>query len=213
MVNDMILMDYLQNWFTTKKNLYSLGVFTLLMILLAVNFSYWAGAIEVSDIPGDGGGGHKPTDWSEYKISSGGPLTKAGYLNENTETVEEIKVSEPNVISITFILTWTDEPDQQYGIRVYENEPDTFALKVQAPDGTEAKGGPTANVHGESGEIIVPIEFYPYIDPYMNGTGTYNVTVECGECGESFTTGLIGFTDSGNEWELAVEYEYYEKQE
>jgi MFS family permease len=158
-------------------------------------------------------GGPRLTDWSTWETGTGGPLTSAGYLDENTETIVEIKVDEPNVISITFTLTWTDEPDQQYGIRVYENEPDTFTLRVQGPDGREEKGGPTANAHGESGEIEVEMQFSPDVDPYMNGTGTYNVTVECGECGELFTTGLIGFTDSGNDWELAVDYEYYFKEE
>jgi hypothetical protein len=209
----MILVDYIIKWFSTRKNLYSLGAFTLIMILLGVNFSYWAGAIEVSDIPGGGGGGPKLTDWSRWEMGDGGPLTKAGYLDENSEIIEEIKVDEPNVISINFTLILTDEPDQQNFFRVYENGPDTFTLRVQGPDGREARGGPTANVHGESGEIIVPMGFTPDIDPYMNGTGTFNVTIELGECQDSFTTGAIGFSDTGNDWELSVEYEYYYKQE
>lgn len=157
-------------------------------------------------------GGPKLTDWSQWEIGAGGPITRAGYLDANTDTVEEIKVDEPNIISITFILTWTDEPDQQYGIRVYENGPDTFTLRVQAPDGNESHDT-ASNQHGESGEIIITMDYDPDIDPYMNGTGTYNVTIDLGECLGSFTTGLIGFTDPGNDWELAVDYGYYFKEE
>jgi hypothetical protein len=51
----MILTDYLVKWITTKKNLYGLIGFTLIMILLGINFSYWAGAIEL------GGGGNQDT--------------------------------------------------------------------------------------------------------------------------------------------------------
>jgi hypothetical protein len=155
-------------------------------------------------------GGPGLTDWSKYEIGTGGPITRAGLLVENSETVETIDVDEPNVISITFILTWTDEPDQQYGPRTYVNEPDTFTLRVNAPDGNESRDT-GSNPQGGTGEIIITMDYEPDIDPYMNGTGTYNVTIELGECGDFFSNGPIGFTDTENEWELAVDYEYYHK--
>lgn len=160
-----------------------------------------------------GDGGPSLTDWSEYEILDVQMSKITGHANENSKTVGTVKVEEPNVISITFVLTWTDEPDTQYLLRTYENEPDTFTLRVEAPDGREEKEGPVSNVHGEQGVITLEINFEPDIDPYLNGTGTYNVTIDCGECGDSFTTGLIGFTDDGNDWELSVEYEYYFKEE
>jgi MFS family permease len=156
----------------------------------------------------DGEGGPKLTDWSKYEIGTGGPITRAGLLQENSETVETIEVDEPNVISITFILTWTDEPDQQYGPRTYVNEPDSFTLRVQAPDGREDRDTAT-NPQGGTGEIIITMEYEPDLDPYMNGTGTFNVTIELGECGDFFSNGPIGFTDTENNWELAVDYRYY----
>jgi MFS family permease len=156
----------------------------------------------------DGEGGPKLTDWSKYEIGTGGPITREGLLQENSETVETIEVDEPNVISITFILTWTDEPDQQYGPRTYVNEPDSFTLRVQAPDGREDRDTAT-NPQGGTGEIIITMEYEPDLDPYMNGTGTFNVTIELGECGDFFSNGPIGFTDTENNWELAVDYRYY----
>jgi hypothetical protein len=53
----MILVDYLMKWFKTKKNLYSLGAFIVIMLLMAWNFSYWAGEIQIkSGIIGSAGG-------------------------------------------------------------------------------------------------------------------------------------------------------------
>jgi hypothetical protein len=53
----MILVDYFMNWFSTKKNLYSLGVFIALMVLMAYTFAFWAGEISIQDaIVGSAGG-------------------------------------------------------------------------------------------------------------------------------------------------------------
>ncbi len=153
------------------------------------------------------------TDWTTYEIRDGDPTTRAGHANENTDTIETMDVDAENVLSITFTLTWTDEDDIVYGPRTYENEPDSFSLRAQAPDGREEREGPEANAHGEQGEVVLTMEFDPDIDPYLNGTGTYNVTIQCGDCGEFFSSGPIGFTDDGNDWELLVEYEYYYKEE
>jgi len=153
------------------------------------------------------------TDWSKYEIVAGSPITMSGYADENTDTLVTGQIKEENLISMNLTLTWTDEPDIQYGIRTYENEPDTFSLRVETPDGSEEREGPESNAHGESGEIILTITFDPDVDPYLNGTGQYNITVECGDCGDLFTTGLIGFTDSGNDWDLTIDYDYYKKPE
>ncbi|MEE9151066.1 MAG: MFS transporter [Thermoplasmata archaeon] len=153
------------------------------------------------------------TDWSKYEIVAGNPITMSGYSDENSDTLVTGLIKEENLISMNLTLTWTDEPDEQYGLRTYENEPDTFSLRVETPDGNEYREGPESNAHGETGEIILTITFDPDIDPYLNGTGQYNITIECGDCGDLFTTGLIGFTDTGNDWDLLIEYEYYFKEE
>ena len=45
----MILMDYLSKWVSTKKNIYGLAGFIVIMLILAANFAYWAGAIPIDD--------------------------------------------------------------------------------------------------------------------------------------------------------------------
>jgi MFS family permease len=186
------------------------ALIAFLFIPIIIGIGY-AGGTDIFYGEEDGDDGPRLTDWSKYEIMAGNQITLTGHLQENSETVEAIPVDESNVISITFILTWTDEDDIQYGPRTYENEPDSFTLQVQAPDGNESRDS-AMNPQGGTGEIIITMEYDPDIDPYMNGTGTYNVTIELGDCGDYFSNGPIGFTDTENSWDLAVEYGYYFKE-
>jgi MFS family permease len=199
--------------FRLFENKLSVLICAVLIPVVLVS-TYSMGTLEFRDpFADDEDGGPKLTDWTTWETGEGGPITSSGLLQENSETVEAVSVGESNVISITFILTWTDEPDQVYGPRVYTNQPDTFSLQVQSPDGEESRRVSGANPEGASGELEVTMEFMPDIDPYMNGTGTYNVTIELGDCGDFFSNGPIGFTDTENSWELSVEYEYYFEEE
>lgn len=67
----MELTDYLSSWVSTKKNIYGLAGFTVIMLLLAANFAYWAGAIKVSGpIAGaqaEGEGGEQ-VQWEEVLV-------------------------------------------------------------------------------------------------------------------------------------------------
>jgi MFS family permease len=190
------------------------GIAPLILVPIVIFASLSFGTFDyIGRDEDDEGSGPKLTDWSRWTVTDGGPLTSSGQLQEGASTVETISVGENNVLSIKFTLTWTDEPDQQYGPRTYYNEPDTFSIQAQAPDGTESRSETGSNPQGGSGEISVTINFSPDKDPYLNGTGSYNVTIELIECGDFFSNGPIGFTDTENSWELAVEYEYYGKTE
>ncbi len=184
--------------------------FMFIPVLIGVGFT---GGTDIYYGTEETDGGVSLTDWSKYEIMAGNPITMGGYADENTDTLVTGIIKEENLISMNLILTWTDEPDVQYGFRTYENEPDFFSLRVETPNGSEEREGPESNAHGESGEIILTIIFGPDVDPYLNGTGQYNITVECGDCGDLFTTGLIGFTDDGNDWDLTIDYNYYMKPE
>ena len=202
---------FVQDTSLWTKSITAIVAFMFIPVLIGIGYAggtdVFYGEDDVTD------GGPKLTDWSKWMVGDGGPLTSSGQLQEGASTVETISVSETNVLSIKFTLTWTDEPDQQYGPRTYYNEPDTFSIQAQAPDGTESRSESGSNPQGGSGEIAVTINFSPDKDPYMNGTGSYNVTIELVECGDFFSNGPIGFTDTENSYELAVEYEYYFKEE
>lgn len=45
----MILTDYLLKWVSVKKNIYGLALFTVIMLILAADFAYWASAISIDD--------------------------------------------------------------------------------------------------------------------------------------------------------------------
>ncbi len=154
-------------------------------------------------------------DWTQYDIVQGEAISLSGSLNEGQETIESVEIDAENIISATFILTWTDEPDAT-GPGAYENQPDSFDIEVESPDPEKGGSSGGANPQGGEGTILVIIEFDPDVDPYMNGTGEYKVTITCTNAGNQepqfSIIGIRDQEDSGNDWELAVEYEYYQEE-
>jgi membrane protease YdiL (CAAX protease family) len=136
-------------------------------------------------------------------------ITDSGYLDEGTSSVLPTITTEMDryVKGVKFTLTWTDEPDTQYGLRVYENEPDTFSVKIEGLNSSKSKT--ESNVHGEQGIISLELEFTNEEIAMLidEESYVYDVTVEItmDNAGESFTTGLIGFTDSGNDYQYEME--------
>jgi MFS family permease len=153
----------------------------------------------------------QPIDWSEYD-ESGGMISLNGYAAENSEVQESIDINEPNVISVTFTLTWIDEDSQyQFGT----NDPDEFSLSVMPPNGTEETTPVSSN-----GAVTLTVEINAWrnaYNEYYNGTGQYDISVNCHNCGDDsavFGLGIIRTTaDNGNAWTLEINYEYYSEPE
>jgi hypothetical protein len=53
----MTLMDNFMKWFMAPKTLKGIAGMIVIIIVLALDFAYWAGAIDVMDMSGDTGGG------------------------------------------------------------------------------------------------------------------------------------------------------------
>jgi MFS family permease len=70
-------------------------------------------------------------DWTEYDQVTTilDPVT--GSSNENSDSELSIQITERNIISATFILTWTDEPSSY---QLGTNEPDEFQISAKIPD-------------------------------------------------------------------------------
>jgi MFS family permease len=154
-------------------------------------------------------------DWAEdYDLISSDPIAVSGESNEGEVTIESREINEANIKSITFTLTWEDESNIDAR---YNNEPDEFTLEVESPDGEKHGPESGANPQGGQGSISITITFDPYIDPFLNGTGLYNITITCDYCGDQLlwrpSIGLQDEADDSNTWELAIEYEYYQKKE
>ncbi len=179
MVNGMILADYLIKWFTTRKNLYSLIAFTLIMILLAANFSYWAGAIPTSDDEGDKPDGDEEEEeevpWY-YKLEvdesySGTLLLPSGGTVKNpgvTVAYHDVEVPENSTLGF-------------FNVSVSGNalRPD-FDLRVYGPDGELVDQAAT-----EAAEETLKIEYKVF---NRTGAGTWRVEVD------NYSSFNIGYT-------------------
>jgi hypothetical protein len=157
------------------------------------------------------------TNWTrDYDLIKGDTLSEQGFLNEGTETTIEITLEQINMVSITFTLTWTDEPDAT-GLGSYENQPDTFTLQTQKPNTDSTDSNSASNPQGGEGSITLDYNYQPDDDPYEEGTGKYNVTISCDEAGnQEPQLNIIGLreqVDNGNDWQLSIEYDYYQEKE
>ncbi len=158
--------------------------------------------------------------WQDYQVVDGAPASYGDYLAENSEYTTTMNITETNVASVVFQLNWQDEPDSRlFGVRPLDNQPDEFSLKVVAPDGKSHTTPVTQNARSENGgtgTVELTIEYTPGDeDPYYNGTGDYEITVICGNCGnqEPQRFGLLAQNDNGNDWALEVVYNYYKAPE
>ncbi len=151
-----------------------------------------------------------PFDWADgYELVDAETLAFDGDASENSQDEVLIDIGEENVKSISFTLTWTDEPADTGFI----NEADEFSLSVETPNGTLYESESSTS---SSGKITVPISFNPESPIFEEGTGTYTVTVICGDCGDQHSMGPLGLiirTDNGNTWDLSVDYDFYQKKE
>ena len=121
--------------------------------------------------------------------------------------------------NLTAKLSWTDESDPpgRPRIRRYENQPDTFSLRVILPDGNSSDDQ-TANPMGGTGllEITGSLEDLYLIEVLnSNRAGEGNWTIEVSLVSTGMWTpvlgpGIIGLTDNANGFSLAVDYEYYD---
>lgn len=152
-------------------------------------------------------------DWTEYASASKTIDDVTGTSQEGETDEELVQIDVPNVVKLTFTLTWTDEADA--GVR-YNNEPDQFRLTVTPPNGSAKSAGPTGNAQGGAGTVIVTID-YALGDraPFFNGTGQWAIEVELVTAGDQVLwrpgIGLFDRADTSNAWALTGECEYMER--
>jgi len=152
------------------------------------------------------------TDWSLYTSASLDLADVTGSAQEGEMVEELVEIDVPNVIKVTFTLTWNDEADA--GVR-YNNQPDQFRLTVAPPNGSAETGGPSANAQGGSGTVSVTIDFQLAKREFYNGTGQWAVGVELVTAGDQVLwrpgIGLLDRADTGNAYTLSVECAYMER--
>ena len=194
-----------------------------LFIALVIVFSYSASSLEdevmsldqIMDKLGEEvktkkGPNDNPFPTDEFSQAEGDPTTVTGTGEEGTDATESLSLGQENLISITFVLTWTDEPDRNV---LWINQPDSFGLEVSGPNNQSGSAPMVSNGHGQEGkvELTVTVEHEDSYDGL--GVGEWEYTIKCGDCGnqERRRPALIGFTDSGNDWSLSISYNYYQE--
>ncbi|UCH88313.1 MAG: MFS transporter [Thermoplasmata archaeon] len=176
----------------------------LLFIPITIGVAYAGGP---NTYYGDEEEGRAKTDWTQYEVLDN-TMSDSGYLGEGAEFNSIINLTEPNVVSVIFTLTWQDEPA---AYPTHTNDPDDFSMSI-----TKLSSGKVMDSGVSfSGNIEVEWTFQPQNDPYYNGSHEYEITITCVYAGDHQPTvidpfGIRTVPDDGNDWSLAIEYEYYE---
>jgi len=185
---------------------------TMVVALLFIPITFWgAYAAGTMDLVLEGEGPDELTDWTEYDIVTGS-VSFSEYTGEASASDTTFDITAVNVIDVTFTLTWADEAD--FSPR-HNNEPDEMALEVFSPDGRDLDADYRSNPVGGRGQVSIVVTFDPDEDPYTNGTGEWLVNVLVGTCGDNVlwrpSIGLFDQPDNGNQWDLDVDFRYYER--
>ena len=178
------------------------AIVVLLFIPITFFSAYAIGPLDLITGPEVPDGG---TNWTKWDTVTGSQ-TFSEYSGENSASDTQFSIGETNVITVTFTLTWTDEPDSS--IR-HTNEPDEFGIEVFSPDGRDFSSPISSNPQGGTGQVTLTVTFEPDDDPYINGTGDWTVTIICGDCGNHVlwrpSGGIFDQPDNGKAWNLDVD--------
>jgi len=146
------------------------------------------------------------------ETSSGG-----GGLNVGQSESVPVPASEDRVIrSINVTLTWSDEPDRRFGVRMYENAPDTFEVKVLDPTGNDIRSGSTSNPQGGQGSIDVPVLLTDDEVVDYKGKGDFTVEITLTDSGvysPRIGLGVRTVADGANDYSLSIEVVSYDNVE
>lgn len=207
--------------FVKNKKITSIvGIFVILIAVFTV-FSFESnlkkgemlGQQEIRNLIGDGsgGGGGGNIPGTEDFVEKSEVISDDNSLRTGGADNYEVTASSTKVITkITASATWKDEPDIQR-LRLYENQPDTFSVTIEAPDGTVLNTQSSSNTHGGTGtatasHILTEEEASEYL-----GSGNFTVIVVLEESG-SYTPragiSVIVLTDGENDYDISIDVEY-----
>ena len=136
-----------------------------------------------------------------------GTTTVSGYSAQQQTEIATPDLGDLNLVSANLLLTWTDNDVSAPGPGILTtNEPDSFRLIVDLPDGSELTGEGTNSPPGGDGSISISVPA-----PEEGNITGWEVLVECTEAGDLVgPLGRVLATDGGNAWDLQIEYTYLE---
>ncbi len=188
----------------------------LAILLVLLTIAWQVGAFDEASEAGFGA-----DSGPNFEIDMDGDWSHSDSTDEGDTTPVDHKF-EDRVVWVNFTLTWTDDDtaEANVGGMGYQNQPDRFTLTIVTPNGTEYSETAENDVDSEEGIIEIAIllgmdeeekeqERLKHFD-----VGNWNVNVTCDDAGDSSSpVGGIYATDSGNAWDLDVEYAFYEDTE
>jgi hypothetical protein len=191
--------------------------FGIVILILMIGSSVVLGSNDVEK--GSSGSSEGP------KVFEGVPLQRSTTAESGRLSVGEtytITISEEIgqiIKNFTARLSWSDESDPpgRPRLRRYENQPDTFSLRIMAPDGnsSDVQG---QNSIGGTGDLEIRESFEDdYLSQLMEegivGQGNWTIDITLTSSGiwtPVLGPGVLGLSDGANEYSLSVEFEYYD---
>jgi len=177
------------------RNVIGLGVVITLVSLIGA-FALGDYALEVAE-NAEGGG-----SWTTVTAT----IDLEGSAAEGQSESKEVNIEEAKVISVTFTLRWTDEPDADGR---HSNTPDTLGIDADSAFGSDGD-------EGSNGELSLSF-VAPEKKPWDMRGKPWNITITAVNCGdqEPLIPDPIGFrtiVDGGNDYQLTVDYVFKAKQ-
>jgi MFS family permease len=185
----------------------------LIPIVLVSTFSYGTfhyfgpDVVEEEVIP--------PFDPVKFDIVDGISQGETGTLQVGGSDLEILTIEPESgnyLESITFILTWRDEPDSTDPRANYQNQPDEFQLSANL--GTNYTNTDQAfNPQNGEGSISITFNIEHDLVNSTNGTGDWIIDITllfCGNQEPSFNPlGLRDINDNSNDYSLMIETKVY----
>jgi len=155
----------------------------------------------------------KTIDLENFELIQGEARSYQDYATEG-QSFELIHIiTETNVCNVIFRLIWTDEEDTGWigSSPNHENKPDTFTIEVNGPDGKISQKESDSNEYRKEGLIEFSVSVPVTIDPSLNGTGDWGITIDidAGDHEPKYGDGVT-FIDQGNDFTLEILYEFYQ---
>jgi len=196
-----------------KKDLFTsrwtfIGVWAIIPIVVLAGISL--GTTSYIEIDGDG------EDDIVYDVQSS-TTSFSDMLYEGEERVHELLIDDENIIWVNVTLTWTDEPDETFLLRTFENQPDQFELSYTPCNSTQES---RQAMNPRNGEGSITINFrYSLLPDNTNGTGSHLFRVSLLDVGD-YRAGMeppVSLPgrphDISNSYNLQIRYEHLVKVE
>jgi len=147
-------------------------------------------------------------DENDYAIPVNKKIfSENGYLDEGESYLDEIEITQTNIIWVNFSLHWVDE---ETNYDRYTNMPDNFSLEVEPPENSSYLCLPFNKVISDTGYINISCNSSLNIE-HGDNIRTWRFNVTCVDAGNQIKiSGFPGYAvpDNGNKFTLSITVTY-----